>query len=254
MKIIKFTDHKNSFSFNRTMTILMVLIILFIAAGITELVWLCLSLKSGESYYENMRDRYFTVEKSEKLPASVNFRCRSHVNRDICGWLYCPDTEINYPVMYSENNIYAGRLPDKKKNLSGSLFIDKNCKSDLSSFDTVIYGKGSNSSVMFGGLVKYRRQEFFEAHPSMYLLTPEHDYRIDVFSAYRSSAYSVPEFLSESPSYEDREKFIKEIYGRSSIVSDITSDKVQKVVTLATWVTSHEGESFVVHGNLIMLH
>ena len=35
---------------------------------------------------------------------------------------------------------------------------------------------------MFGSLLQYQKQSYYDAHPAMYLLTPEQNYRIDLFS------------------------------------------------------------------------
>jgi sortase B len=36
---------------------------------------------------------------------------------------------------------------------------------------------------MFGSLLQYQKQTYYEAHPIMYLMTPDKNYRIDLFAA-----------------------------------------------------------------------
>jgi sortase B len=45
---------------------------------------------------------------------------------DACiAWLYCPDTVIDYPVMYADNyDYYLTHLPDGTKNKNGALVLD----------------------------------------------------------------------------------------------------------------------------------
>ena len=53
---------------------------------------------------------------SETAPITVDFERLQEENKDIIAWLYCPDTEINYPVVQSKDNEYYLRRPLGKKN------------------------------------------------------------------------------------------------------------------------------------------
>ena len=37
---------------------------------------------------------------------------------------------------------------------------------------------------MFSGLTEYKKQEFYDAHPTVLLLTPEKNIRIEIFAGY----------------------------------------------------------------------
>lgn len=43
---------------------------------------------------------------SETAPITVDFERLQEENKDIIAWLYCLDTEINYPVVQSKDNEY----------------------------------------------------------------------------------------------------------------------------------------------------
>ena len=62
---------------------------------------------------------------SETAPITVDFERLQEENKDIIAWLYCPDTEINYPVVQSKDNeYYLRRLLDGTWNIAGTLFMD----------------------------------------------------------------------------------------------------------------------------------
>ena len=46
-------------------------------------------------------------------------------NADAVGWLYLPDTTINYPVLqHGDNDYYLNRQIDGSYNRNGSIFMD----------------------------------------------------------------------------------------------------------------------------------
>ena len=111
----------------------------------------------------------------------IDFGVLKSVNKDAAAWLYCPDTVIDYPVMRADDySYYLNHLPDGTVNGNGSLFIDYNCASDFSEPLTVVYGHHMKSGNMFGSLVGYKGQKYYEEHPFMYLYTEHGNYRIDV--------------------------------------------------------------------------
>jgi len=112
---------------------------------------------------------------------AINFQVLHKINPDAVAWLYSPGTVIDYPVMRATDyDYYLHRLPDGTYNSNGTLFIDYNWKS-FSDKLTVIYGHNMKSGRMFGSLTNYKKQDYFEAHPYLYLNTEEGEkYRIDL--------------------------------------------------------------------------
>jgi len=116
------------------------------------------------------------------IPAlEIDFAKMRAINTDAVAWLYCPDTLIDYPVMSATDyNYYLNRLPNGTFNANGSLFIDYNNAQDFSDRLTVIYGHHMQSKAMFGSLVGYKSQRYYNEHPYMYLYTEQGNYRIDL--------------------------------------------------------------------------
>lgn len=102
---------------------------------------------------------------SETAPIKVDFERLQEENKDIIAWLYCPDTEINYPVVQSKDNeYYLRRLLDGTWNIAGTLFMDYRNAADCSDLHTIIYGHNMKNNTMFGSLPKYSKQEYYEEH------------------------------------------------------------------------------------------
>ena len=114
-------------------------------------------------------------------PLGINYAQLTQVNADAAGWLYCPGTAIDYPVMKaSDYEWYLRHLPDGTYNLSGSLFLEYHCAQDFSGQLSIIYGHNMKNGKMFSALTDYKEQEYFERHPYLYLYTQQGNYRIDL--------------------------------------------------------------------------
>ena len=96
----------------------------------------------------------------------VDFAALEGVNSDIVAWLYGADTGLNYPIVQAEDNdYYLYRLLDGTWNKNGTIFMDYVNRSDFSDQNTLVYGHHMKSGAMFGALVQYKKQEFYDAHP-----------------------------------------------------------------------------------------
>lgn len=138
------------------------------------------------------------VPPRETAPIQVDFSQLRQDFPDVIGWLYCPDTPLNLPlVQAADNDYYLRRLPDGTPNNSGSLFADARCLSDFSEFNTVIYGHNMRNGTMFGSLKKYESQDYFETHRDLWLLTPRGDFRLEPVAGFITSStsefYALPE-------------------------------------------------------------
>ncbi len=127
----------------------------------------------------------------EKAPIKVDFAALQKVNPDVDGWIYCPGTVIDYPVMHgATNDTYLHHSYDKTYNASGSIFVDEQNQRYFADPVTILYGHHMASGAMFATLQWWQLGSYREEHPIMWLLTPEQDYKVELYSAYNTSAYS----------------------------------------------------------------
>ncbi len=175
---------------------------------------------------------------------SVDFDTLQSVNPDIRAWLYMSGSSIHSPVLQAEDNsTYLYRLADGSSNAHGSLFIDCRNAGDFSDWNTLIYGHNMKDGSMFGGLKKYRKQAYYDAHPEMTLFTPEKTYRMEIFAAVTTdvsaAVYRVP------AAREERDELVQWAQRNSEIECDVSIGTEDRIVTLST-CTGGEDDRFVV--------
>lgn len=191
------------------------------------------------------------VEENKNIPPiKVNFKVLKSENKDIVAWIFSENTPINYPIVQSyDNNYYLRRLLNGKYNITGTIFMDYRNNSEFMDSNTIIYGHNMKDDTMFGTLLKYKDQNYYEDHKIMYLFTEEKSYKLELFAGYTLSAnsniYNVSA-ASNSSNIQIAEK-AKE---KSTFKSDIKVQETDHIVTLSTCSYEYDEARFVVMGVL----
>ena len=177
----------------------------------------------------------------------VDFDELSRINPDIVGWIYIEGTDINYPVVQgTDNDYYLKRLFDGTYNSSGSIFLDYRCAADFSDPHSIIYGHHMKNKSMFGGLMSYKEQAFYDEHSVALLVTPTAYYRIQLFSGYVSDNWGNgwDLYLDDT----DHATWLKEIQERSCFNTSYVPNSEDSIITLSTCTYEFTNAKFLLHG------
>lgn len=189
---------------------------------------------------ETQKEMVQMVEKKQEDDKTValepDWKKLQESNPDIIGWIYVPDTVINYPIVQSkDNSYYLNHSSLKDVNTIGAIFLDFNASSDLSDFHSIIYGHSViNSSAMFSQIKEFYDEDFFKEHPYLYLLTPEQNYRCDIVALTKTTSESFLYQIGFSGA-EDQEAFLERMMSEASLsreTDDLSAD--DSIVTLST--------------------
>ena len=173
------------------------------------------------------------------------------VNDEIVGWLYCQDTQINYPVVQgSDDEFYLKHNFKKEPQNAGSIFVEAMNRPGFADSNTVIYGHQMNDGSMFDALGSWAEQEFYEAHPVMWLLTPEASYQVVLFSGYTTAALSDTYTVFTGPCRQ-LEEYLEQCAANSDFEAQVELDVGEKYITLSTCAYDFENARYVLHGKLV---
>ena len=185
-------------------------------------------------------------------PIQVDFDSLQALNEDIIAWLYCEGTVIDYPVCKCEDDeFYLEHAYDRSSSHSGAIFLEAENTPDFSDTNNILYGHHMKNKTMFATLSYWAEQEYFEQHPYMWLLTPDQNYRIDLFSGYLTSALSDVYAV-----YQGYGMMLEEYLVKAADSSDFTSDVVIpeegfSYIVLSTCEYQFENARYVLHGKLV---
>lgn len=180
----------------------------------------------------------------------VDFASLAEINSDLVGWIYVPDTHVNYPIAQAEDNVYyLERMFNRHINDSGCIYLDARDARDLSSLNSIIYGHNMKDESMFHDLLKYKKQKFYDEHPCYLLMTPEKKYVVEIFAIYPLSVYEngwQVDFESE----EEYGAFLAACKERSIIDTIPTPTTEDRIITLSTCTYEFQYARLLINGIL----
>ncbi len=190
-----------------------------------------------------------TENPRKAAPIQVNFDELRQENEDVVGWIYCPDTPLNFPIVQGQDNdYYLRRMWNGESNYSGCIFMDYRCDETFRDYNSIIYGHNMNNDGMFAILEEYLRPEFYQEHPVMYLLTPDADYQVDVIASILTGSDSE---LYECPVTEsDFDRFLENAMAESALPVNMDLQAVEHTIMLSTCAYEFEDARYLVVGAL----
>ena len=191
-----------------------------------------------------------TEAPSTILGFSIDYDELYSINNDYIGWIYIPDTVINYPlVSSSDNDYYLHRTFLKEYNFAGTLFLDYLTK-DLSHSNVIIYGHRMNNGSMFADLEKYLKDTFYEEHNKIYIFTKHELFEFEIISCrvvgLEDECYTVG--FSDTSAFNSWAARMKDQsrYTTSHALKDNAN-----IITLSTCVRNNEDSRIVVQAQLV---
>lgn len=121
--------------------------------------------------------------QASPLDRKIDFNKLKSINEDIVGWIYIPDTKIDYALLKGKtNDTYIHTNYEKKYSFGGSIFMDEDNNASLTDTNTIVYGHNMKNGSMFANIKKFTDKDFFDKHPDIYIYLPDNS--INVYSIY----------------------------------------------------------------------
>ena len=201
---------------------------------------------------EDKSDDYWDYIKMDMM--SVDFNKLKKKNDDTVGFIKVNGTNVNYPIVQTnDNSYYLNHAFDKSKNSAGWVFADY--RNNMVNFDknTVIYGHSRSNQTVFGSLKKVLNKSWYNNKNNhiIKLSTPTENTLWQIVSIYtiKPESYYITTKFSDS----QFNTFINTIKKRSEINFSGGLTKNDKILTLSTCADVAGTTRLVIHAKLIKL-
>lgn len=253
----------------RMLKVIGILLVILLAAVLGVIGYILYGYYSEEQHYEEARDAYVTADTAvdasagqetaesadaaPECPISVDFDALGAVNDEVIGWLYCEDSVINYPICYSgDDDFYLHHAYDGTSSSSGALFLEEVNATDFTDANNIVYGHHMKNGSMFASLSNWAEQEYYEEHPVMWLLTPDANYRVELFAGYTTAASSETYTVFRGNG-SNVQAYLDAAIAASDFTSDVEVDGDEGAyIVFSTCEYSFTNARYVLHGKLVV--
>lgn len=180
-------------------------------------------------------------EEQRKQTLLANLQELKQQNSDLVGWLTINGTEVNYPVVQTDNNdYYVNHNFEKQSNELGSIFLDKDCSIEKPTANFLIYGHRSNGGQMFETLTKYKEEDFYKEHPTFEFATLEEVSKYQIIAVFQSQVYLKSQdvfkyyFFKDAENEEEFNNYIENVKKLSLYNIAETAQYGDQLITLST--------------------
>ena len=178
-----------------------------------------------------------TLELEIETPqyvSPIDFESLWEINPDVVGWIQIDGTQIDYPILYDEedNEKYLHTDIEGNDSVSGAIYLDADDTPDFTSLHNVIYGHHMKNGNMFKDVVKYKEQDFFDAHRDITIYLPEEEIQLKAFAC----TYTEPDGIRRKTQFKTQEEFQAYVKGMTEN-ADISEEPEYPVEQLFSLVT-----------------
>lgn len=188
-----------------------------------------------------------------EIPEEVADEMTSHVqdfseNYDnSVGWIYVPDTHINYPIMQSDDNdFYLHRSTDGDYLYVGSIFLDYRCNADFSGVSSLLYGHNMSDGSMFADVKKFTDSVYFNSHRYGWLTTENDVFCVQFFAV--DLTENTGEIYNMNANWRT---VMSEVVNRAVIYDDIEISDTDKLLMLSTCTGANSDSRTILVGKFM---
>ena len=196
----------------------------------------------------------FTLdEQPEPKEVLDEYKNLLNKNKKLIGWLKIDDTNIDYPVMQTTDNVYyLEHNLNQEYDKNGSIFMDKDCNVLKPSTNYIIYGHHMKSGNMFGKLDLYEDEDYCRDHPYIQFDTIYEKGTYEVMYVFRSRVYSEEEIVFkyyqfiDANSEQEFNSYMSEMESMSLYDTGVRAEYGDQLLTLSTCDYQEKNGRFVV--------
>ena len=164
------------------------------------------------------------------------------INHDLVGWITIPETEVDYPVVQSQDrDYYLTHDFYGETNSNGQIILDAQCDPYTPSYNLVISGHNMLNGTMFAKLLYYSSSYFWRAHKTFEFDSLMERKQYVIFAAFYSADYDEDEegfrYSADIRYRQDADQWLSEIAENRLYDTGIDAEFGDEFITLTTCTT-----------------
>lgn len=200
-------------------------------------------VEESKNYDKSLFKHYGNMQLNQ-----IDFNSLKNTNSDVVGWIIVDGTNINYPVVKTQDNdYYLNHNFNHNDDSTGWPFMDYRNNIGMSDDNTIFYGHNLLNNTSFGSISKIFTNNWIRnSSGKIIYLTDSTLYTYQIFSAY----YINPESYYLQTNLDNKVEFLNTLKTRSIVKFNVDVSVNDKIVTLSTCTNDNTGRK-VIHAKLI---
>ena len=184
-------------------------------------------------------------------PNSITLGELMKLNKDVVGWIKIFDTHISYPVVQGKDNQeYLNKDVFGEFSFSGSIFLDYRNACDFTESYSIIYGHHMEYGAMFGDVVEFKNDDYFQEHKTGALFLLDDTYKITLFACVETQEFDNKIYNPIVQGKDNLDTLLKYIKDEAVQYRDISLNHDDKIIGLSTCAEAGTNERVVLFGRL----
>ena len=184
-------------------------------------------------------------------PNSITLGELMKLNKDVVGWIKIFDTHISYPVVRGKDNReYLNKDVFGEFSFSGSIFLDYRNACDFTDSYSIIYGHHMEYGAMFGDVVEFKNDDYFQEHKTGALFLLDDTYKITLFACVETQEFNNKIYNPIVQGKDNLDTLLKYIKDEAVQYRDISLNHDDKIIGLSTCAEAGTNERVVLFGRL----
>lgn len=235
---------KNKKTATNALIVFLVIIMLVCAVGIYKILK---AYYDDQKVYKNIRE----TSQADGFTGDIDFDALREINPDVVAWIYIKDTNINYPIVKTDDNDkYLHTLFNGDYGGAGTIFCDCGTEDPFHQFCTITYGHHMKDLTMYNNLKYFKDADFFASHPRGELILPEGKYHLE-FIAFLNVPAADKAYEFGMLTDEEKEEYVNYITHKAIHKNDIPVDvTADRLVGLSTCAYEFEGARYFLIGKM----
>jgi len=173
------------------------------------------------------------------------------INKDVKAWITIDDTHIDYPVLQGEDDMeYVNKDVYGEFSLSGAIFVSAQNKEDFSDPYNLLYGHHMDNGGMFGDVMEFTDEGYFNRHRTGKLFLPDKTYDLEIYAVVECNAYD-KYFYEVNSCISNMRGFQAYVKEKATHYRDINVTADDQIISLSTCVDAQTNGRAVVLGRMV---
>ncbi len=212
--------------------VIFIIALLILLSSVAALGYIAFTYWQGQDEYDKLTE-YLQVDDTGEAPLTlasfnVDWDALRNINPDVVGWIYVPDTNVNYPIVWRDHDDKYYLTHNFGDNSTGQFGAEYGCimlsgynSPDWTDQVNIVFGHHLRNGSMFSQLADfYENSEAFNAHRTYFVLTPQGNFKLNSFACDKVPGNSkdivIPNFNTEMGFI----RYIEARYESSSVTPD----------------------------------